>query len=442
MGRDEAVAERLEGHTLHILGQWQNPGLAEKAAASGGQFHTVGSITNVNLVADIVQAVEPDMFFTNFDDSLAAGVVNVIKQRVNEKQMPDLLIPCPDKAAARIEWDKFFLRELVDEINADYNPLNFMVKTAEAANKAIDSFEADNKELVLKPRNLSGGKGVKVMGKHFDSFDEARNYALQVLDNPVQSGIEIQEKLEGHEFTLQLFTDGKTLVKPPATYDYPYREDGDTGPGTGGMGAFTMPAGEQLPFINEVDYDEAVDLMDKILVKLKERELDYKGILYPTFFKTPQGLKIVEINARGGDPELINIMDLIEDGVDFADVLTRIAQGELSADSVRYQKMASAMIYFVSPDYGYREGPAYAFNFDPKVASTYGCRTRFAAAEKISKNYYRSIGSSRTLGLSALGDSPWDARQKIHDAIAPGSIHPLQCRQNIADKNYIENLTN
>lgn len=440
MGRDEAVAERLESHTLHVFGQWQNPGLVEKAVASGGQFHIIDSITDTRLIADAVQAIEPDMFFTNFDDSLAAGVVDAIRQRVAEKRMPDLLIPCPDKAAARIEWDKFFLRDLIDEINPGYNPLNFMAITTDATHKAIRFFEAENKELVIKPRNLSGGKGVKVMGKHFEGFDEARAYATQVLAAPDQTGIEIQEKLEGHEFTLQIFTDGTTMVRPPATYDYPYREDGDTGPGTGGMGAFSMPAGQQLPFIDESDYEEAMALMEKVLDKLKDRELDYKGVLYPTFFKTTEGLKIVEINARGGDPELINIVDLMEDDIDLADVLTRIAQGELSEDSVRYKKLASAMIYLVSPDYGYRKGPPYAFNFDPKIAGVYGCHTRFAATEKIGKNYYRSVGSSRTVGLSALGNTPWDARQKIHDTIAAASLYPLQFLQNIADKNYIENL--
>ncbi len=247
-----------------------------------------------------------------------------------------------------------------------------MVQTAEEVHGAIDFFEVRHQEIVIKPRNLTGGKGVKVMGKHFESFQEGEEYALHVLAAQNQTGVEVQEKLEGHEFTLQLLTDGSTMVKPPATYDYPYREDGDKGPGTGGMGSFTMPAGEQLPFITDNDYEEAVGLMEKVLLKLKEKGHDYKGVLYPTFFKTAEGLKIVEINARGGDPELVNTLDLMEDDVDFGEVLRSISAGELTEESVRYKKLASAMIYLVSPDYGYRKGTSYEFGLNPKIINELG----------------------------------------------------------------------
>ncbi|MGI9027405.1 MAG: hypothetical protein ACR2FM_00985 [Candidatus Saccharimonadales bacterium] len=442
MGRDEALADRLPEHTLHVVGQWQNPGLVEKAKASGGQIHLVDSITDVEHIADLAQALKPDMFITNFDDALAAGVVDVIKQRVADKQMPDLLLPCPDKATARIEWDKFYLREIIDKIDPGYNPINFMVQDSSAAGAAISFFESEGLPVAIKPRNLTGGKGVKVMDKHLDTFKEALSYALHILNADNQTGVEIQEKIEGHEFTLQLFTDGVTMIKPPVTYDYPYREDGDSGPGTGGMGTFTMPHGEQLPFMSQADYDEAASLMERVLQELKDRGLDYKGVLYPTFFKTQDGLKIVEINARGGDPELINILDLMEDDVDFGEVLKLIALGELREDSVRYKKLASAMLYLVSPDYGYRQGPTYDFTIDAQAVSDAECRLRFAAAEQINDNQYRTVGSSRVVGLSALGDTPWQARHKIDAAIVAGLGRPLplQQREEVAQKRYIKNL--
>jgi phosphoribosylamine--glycine ligase len=442
MGRDEAVAERLEGHKLHILGQLPNPGLIEKAKASGGRFQIIDSIIDTKTVVDYVQAVEPDMFLTNFDDALAAGVVDAIKQRVREKRTPDLLLPCPDKAASRVEWDKFYLRELIEEIEPSYNPANFMAKTEIEASRAIDFFALAGKEIVLKPRNLTGGKGVKVQGKHFAAHREGLGYAKQVLASPDQSGIEVQEKVEGFEFTLQLFTDGRTITKPPTTYDYPYREDGDTGPGTGGMGTFTMQAGEILPFLDQRDYEEAVTLMNRLLNALEERGIEYKGILYPTFFKTTDGLKIVEVNARGGDPELINILDLMQDDIDLSEVLEQIATGELDRDSIRFKEMASAVIYLVSPDYGYRQGQDYNFNMYLDRIKDLDCKVRFAAAARIFDNYYSSWGSSRTVGLSALGRTPWEARSKIHLAIQEGfnPSHKLEFRKEIADEEYIKNL--
>lgn len=442
MGRDEAAADRLEGHRLNVLGQWENPGLAERAEASGGYYATIGSIKNVELIADYVQSVEPDMFFTNFDDALAAGVVDAIKRRVADKRMPDLLLPCPDREASRVEWDKFFLRELIDEIDPKYNPVNFMAETTEVVNEAVSFFASQDTEIVVKPRNLTGGKGVKVQGKHYDTHEEGQTYALKVLAADDQTGVEIQEKLEGHEFTLQLFTDGATMIKPPATYDYPYREDGDIGPGTGGMGTFTMPAGEQLPFITQEDYDEATVLMDKLLQLLKDRGIDYKGILYPTFFKTKDGLKIVEINARGGDPEMVNIVDSMEDGTDLGEVLRLIARAELAEDSVRYQELASAMLYLVSHDYGYKKSESFEFGMNLALAGEHDLKIRFAAAEKVRQDRYRTVGTSRTVGISGLGANPWEVRTRIHAYIQEAFEHPLALayRQDVADETYIRNL--
>ena len=441
MGRDEAVVDRLKEHKLYILGQWANPGLVEKSKATGGDFQVIDSVTDVEIIADYVQRIKPDMFLTNFDSSLEAGVVDAIKQRVSDKKMPDLLIPCPDRESSRVEWDKFYLRELIDKIDPKYNPKNFMVKTPEAATKAIDYFKAKGIEIALKPRNLTGGKGVKVQGKHFNTYEDGRKYALQVLAAADQTGIEVQEKLVGHEFTLQFFTDGKTIIRPPATYDYPYRKDGDEGPGTGGMGAFSMKDG-LLPFVTKDDYSQAVTLMKKLLVELITRGHDYKGVLYPTFFKTVNGLKIVEVNARGGDPELINVVDLMEDDVDFGEVLQLIALGKLAEDSISYKKLASAIVYLVSPDYSYEKGPAYEFEMDTDVIKRLECNVRFAASERISGNRFRTVGSSRTVGISALADTPWLARTKILDAIKAGFKQPLKLefRSQIAEEEYIKSL--
>lgn len=451
MGRDDAAAANFvrNGHRVHGLGLWRNPGFVDKCEASGGRFSVIDSITNVELVANHIAAIAPDMFLTNFDDALAAGIKDAVQRLITGGKVPELWLPFPDRAASRVEWDKFYLREIVDEIDPKYNMLGSRIETGnpeaqKAVKAALDFFEAEGLEVALKPRNLTGGKGVKVMGKHFDTYDQARQYASDVLADKNQTGLEIQEKVDGncHEFTLQIFTDGTTIIRPPATYDYPYREDGDKGPGTGGMGAFSMPPGEQLPFMTNEDYDEAITLSEQILLKLKERGHDFKGVFYPTFFKTPKGLKIVEVNARGGDPELINILDLMKDDVDFAEVLRQIATGELTKDSIRYKKLASAMIYLVSPDYGYRKGPPIDFRLDLARIVANGCGIRFAAAEHIEANNYRSVGASRTVGFSALGPTPWDARNKIIDSIVNGVGHPLPLdfRREVAHKDYIKEL--
>ncbi len=448
MGRDEALAERCGEHELHIISEWANPGLAEKAEQSGGELHVVTDMADPGMVAELVADISPNMFCTNSDNALGAGVVDAIHQLVEAKRCAPVLIPCPDKRAARIEWDKFYLRDLIADIAPELNPLNIMVDTPEVLNEVFDSFEQLGMEVVLKPRYLAGGKGVKVQGKHFDSYADGVQIARQILADPTQGSLEVQERLHGHEFTLQIMTDGASIALPPETYDYPYREDGDMGPGTGGMGTFSMRLGEHLPFVTQQDYDAAINYMNMVLMELRARSIDYKGVLYPTFFKTSDGLRLVEINARGGDPEFINILDLLEDDVDVPAVLASIAKGEFDPTSVRYKKLASAMIYLVSPEYGYsgsskKDNPNhYDFNVDVSAITSIGVAVRFAAAKKI-VSAYRTVGSSRTVGLSALAETPWEARDMLVQSITAGfgDDTPLQWRRDIGDQAYIEQLS-
>jgi phosphoribosylamine-glycine ligase len=130
------------------------------------------------------------------------------------------------------------------------------------------------------------------------------------------------------------------------------------------------------------------------------------------------------------------------DDVDFSEVLRQVATGELRQDSVRYKKMASAMLYLVAPEYGYGKGPAYEFGMDRDAVERLGCNVRFAAAEQIGGSRFRTVGTSRSVGLSALGATPWEAREKIHAAIAQGFERPLplQYRSQVAEKAYIDSL--
>jgi phosphoribosylamine--glycine ligase len=446
MGRDVALLERLaaEGHQINVIGEFENPNLADLVTVTGGEIATVDKLTNRTAVADFVARIRPDMFLTHFDSALAEGVVDEVRER-----SPDVLVPCPDKEASKIEWDKFFLRELIDEIDPSYNPEGFRITEAEDIPAAIEYFRERGIDVVIKPRNLTGGKGVKVMGKHLDSYEDAAEYARKVLadekakeeETGKEAGVEIQEKLEGHEFTMQLFTDGDTLVEAPLTYDYPYRDDGDVGPGTGGMGAFSQADG-LMPFVSREEYNQCIDLMDKLLQKMKDRGLNYKGMVYPAFFKTKDGrILIVETNARGGDPELINVVDLLEPDVQVGEFLTDIARGELDPTKVRYRKAASALIYFCAPEYCRPGGgPKREFHMDMGAFRAQGVQVRFAAATRVEgeTDRYLTNGPSRIVGLSALGATPWEARAKIIRAIDPGTR--LEYRQDVANQTYIASL--
>lgn len=138
----------------------------------------------------------------------------------------------------------------------------------------------------------------------------------------------------------------------------------------------------------------------------------------------------------------MNIVDLMEDAVDLGDILKSIASGELAQDQVSYKKCGSAMLYLVSPDYGYRKGEPYNFAMNPNAIEALDCNIRFAATEHIVGKEYRTVGSSRSVGISALGRTAWEAREKIHQAIRTGLGQPLSLdyRSEIADETYIKSL--
>jgi phosphoribosylamine--glycine ligase len=444
MGRDVAAAENFaeHGHEVYTIAGHRNPSLVDITESTGGQYFCIRDICDVEQVADCVEVANPDMFVTNHDDLLAAGVVDAVRERAKtmDRRLP-LLIPSPNRESARIEWDKSYLRGIIDEIDPKYNPDYQSATTEEEIEEAVSNFEKQDMPVAVKPLGLSGGKAVKLMGPHLADYQEVKKYGSELLDNFEPRGVSLEELLKGHEFTIMAYSDGRNLAPAPATYDYPFREDGDQGPGTGGMGSFTMPTGEQLPFLSETDYWEAVSVMRQVQDRLRAEGKDFKGTLYGSFFMTSEGLKVTEFNARAGDPEMMNAISLLEDDIDLAEVLTAVASGELSTDMVRFQKLASAVVYLVSPDYAYRQGEPREFDLDMEAIKGNGCDAYCASAERdASTGTYRTVGSSRALAFVALGETPWEARGKIDRTIEEGFEGELEYRNDIASKEYIEGL--
>lgn len=434
MARDDALAERLLPECqLFVAAPDVNPGLLAKVEASHGTYYHVPSITSVYEIAEAVADAHAELFISHSDDALKADIAGRVKKR-----LPEVLVACPDSAASKGEWDKEYLRELVAEIDSKYNPAYVSVSVPEELEQAFERFAEVSMEVAVKPRNLTGGKGVKIMGEHLKDYAEAQAYARRVLADPNQTGLLLEEKLIGPEFTIQGLTDGRTLIRPPITYDYPYREDGDVGPGTGGMGSFTMADG-LMPFVTQAEYNEALHLLERIQEEFLTRQLDFKGVLYGSFFKTTKGLKLTEINARGGDPELVNIMDLLEDDVSVLEIFTKIATGDLAPDTARYKKVSSVVLYLVSPEYAYKDQGLQEFEFDVEAAAYYGCKTWFSGARKRGRNSY-STGPARALAISSLASTPWDARENIMEAVTASLHGRLDYRLEIGERGYIANL--
>ncbi|MBI4043237.1 MAG: CBS domain-containing protein, partial [Candidatus Diapherotrites archaeon] len=188
----------------------------------------------------------------------------------------------------------------------------FDKKNIENAKKFIDSLS----QCVIKPEGLTGGKGVKVQEDHFKTNQEALDYCNEVLQT--HNSVVVEEKLEGEEFSLQCLTDGKTVLATPPVQDHKRAFADDKGPNTGGMGSYSCED-HLLPFLTKKDVEDGVKITQKVADALnKETNQYYKGIMYAGLIKTKNGVKLLEYNARFGDPEAMNVLPLME--TDFVSV--------------------------------------------------------------------------------------------------------------------------
>jgi phosphoribosylamine--glycine ligase len=245
----------------------------------------------------------------------------------------------------------------------------------------------------------------------------------------------IEEKILGAEFTIQAISDGKTVIFPPATYDYPFRFDGDEGPGTGGMGSLSM-AGPTLPFMTVQHYEAACSIIERIIGRLAQLGRHFTGVMNSGFFATPDGVRVIEFNARFGDPECMNIMSLFRG--DWPAAMERISSGQLRAEDVPLREEASLVLYLVSPDYALRTGPPYEFELDVEAVEGEGCHVFFSSAVNVSGGTYRTVGTSRAVALASTAPTLEAARERV--VACAGSIPVLDWRRDVGKESYLEGL--
>jgi phosphoribosylamine---glycine ligase len=426
-GRESALASRMAEHSeLHAFVGHENPTIVRQAAASGGGHH-VGDVCDPAAVAAFARAREIDIAMVSADEPLAAGVVDALLAQGTRAVGPT-------SAGAEIEWNKTFARALLADVAPEASPLLRVAHDPSELDEAIASF--GRQPVAVKPPGLTGGKGVKVMGPHLASHADARDYARHVLARcKPGEGVHIEEKIVGAEFTIQAISDGRTVVFPPSTYDYPFRFDGDEGPGTGGMGSLSMPSAT-LPFMTPAHYETACSIIERVIARLAELGRHFTGVMNSGFFATAEGVKVIEFNARFGDPECMNIMSLFSGNWPHA--MEQIAAGRLSAADVPLRKEASVVLYLVSPDYALRSGGTYEFTVDRERIESRGCHVFFSSAVEVAQHTYRTVGTSRAVALASTAPTLEQARATVVECA--GSVPVLEWRRDVGDEGYLNGL--
>ncbi len=412
---------------LYAVVGHENPSIVDQSARSGGA-HLVGDVCDPVAVAAFARENEIDIAMVSSDEPLAAGVVDALRAQGTRAVGPT-------RAGAEIEWNKVFARALLAEVAPDAVPLLRVVHDPEELDGAFAAFGLT--PVAVKPSGLTGGKGVKVMGPHLADHEEARRYARELLEGGgAGASVLIEEKIEGAEFTIQAISDGRTVVFPASTYDYPYRFDGDQGPGTGGMGSLSL-ATPTLPFMTRAHYDEACTIIQRVIDRLGALGRHFTGVMNSGFFATADGVKVIEFNARFGDPECMNIMSLFSGS--WPEVMQRISDRSLTAADVPLRAEASLVQYLVSPDYALRRGPVYDFTLDREAIEAQGCRVFFSSAVQTGERSFRTVGTSRAVALATSAPTLEQARQRVVACAA--RVPVLEWRRDVGDGAYLEGLS-
>jgi phosphoribosylamine--glycine ligase len=414
----EALDKSSHANELYTLSEVNNPGFLKKSEVRPCDT------SNVEEVLKHAREIKPDFVVISPEEPLAKGVVDRLTQ--------ELGIPCvgPLKQLAQIEWSKSFARELLSEYGIPGNPEHKIFRSPDP--EGIRAYMRELDQFVVKPDGLTGGKGVMVYGEHLHSLDEAMDYCTSLFSRS-QGPVIIEERLDGEEFSLQSFCDGQHVVDTPAVQDHKRAYDGDEGPNTGGMGSYSCED-HSLPFLSKDYIQQASRINDAVAqALLAEFEQGFKGILYGGFMVTKKGLKLVEYNARFGDPEVMNVLPLLK--TDFIDVCLAIINGTLDRLTISFEKKATVCKYIVPKGYPSNPEKGERIYVDNVPVSSDKLKVYYAAVDE--KDGILRLTGSRALAFVGIGDNIPEAERIAEDA-ASKVEGPVRHREDIGRSALIQ----
>ena len=419
-GREHAAVEALYRSGAEIIAVMKNanPGIIARAS----KYKLMDEKDVENVVA-FAKECGVELAFIGPEAPLEVGLSDAL-------QAAGIKCASPTKDAARIETSKSFMRGLVNKYgiagNLGYAAFD-NAKDCEEYLKTLDH------EIVVKPVGLTGGKGVKVQGEHLLSFEDTMDYVNEIFSNNIGgAGVIIEEKAVGEEFTQMVFCDGKKVVPMPLVQDHKRAYEGDVGPNTGGMGSYSDST-HILPFISQEERQAAIDIIQSVIDAMAKEGCPYHGVLYGQFMLTVNGPKIIEFNARFGDPEAMNVLSILETG--FQDVCLMMADGNLP-DKIDFAKKATVCKYVVPKGYGVKSEVGKEISFDVEGIKNAGAVVYYANIDE--KDGKLVTMSSRSAGIVGMADTIEEAEQNCEEALGFVKSDWIFVRHDIGKKELVQ----
>ena len=368
--------------------------------------------TDVDGITGWAAKEKPGLVVVGPEAPLCAGLADRLRDQ-------GLRVFGPGKKGALLEGSKTFCKELL---------VNQRIPTAKAGSfqkveEAVRFSESLPCPQVVKADGLAAGKGVVIAGSHAEAAQAIRQMMAEKAFGEAGATVLIEEFLEGEELSIHAVTDGKNLVILPGAQDHKRVGEGDTGPNTGGMGAYA-PAPRATPeLIREVK--------DRILIPtlqgLALQGIEYRGVLYAGLMLTTSGPKVLEYNCRFGDPETQVLLPLIE--TPLWDLLGAAADGNLSGLSVKIRSRAAMTVVLAAPGYPAKPEVGQAIQLGEDLPDS----CLFHAGTKQGAKGIETAGG-RVLAATGWGKDLQTARLRAYTRVAGVAFEGMQYRRDIGHR--------
>lgn len=370
---------------------------------------------NIDKLADFAKKEKIDLTVVGPELPLSQGIVNEFNQQ-------GLRIFGPSKEATEIESSKVFSKFLLKK----YNIPTANYEVFQNSEKALAYIQQQTFPLVIKADGLAAGKGVFIV----ENLVQARD-ALNTLMDEKQFGdagrqVIIEEFLEGEEVSILAFCDGKTVIPMVSSQDHKKIFDNDQGPNTGGMGAYSP-----VPFYpDELEKRVLEEILKPTVKGLQNEGKEYKGVLYAGLILTKEGPKVLEFNARFGDPENQVILPRLK--TDLIDILNAVIDSTLHKINIQWEDNTAVCVVVASGGYPgkYQKGKVISgLERLEKMKNMIA----FHAGTKFQDNQVITSGG-RVLGITAWDETISKAKEKAYKGVKEIYFEDMHYRKDIAVK--------
>ena len=406
-GREHALCWKLR-QSSRVTGIYCAPGNAGTEALG----HNVPiPVTDIPRLAQFAKEEGIGLTVVGPDDALAAGIVDYFQNH-------GLRIFGPTREAARFEWSKSYAKQFMERHGIPTAQFGEFTDSAEAHKYC----QRMHYPVVIKADGLALGKGVIIAA----NAEEAAKAIYRIMEQrqfgAAGDRVVIEEFLQGEECSIHALVDGRSYAMFPGAQDHKRALDGDRGPNTGGMGAYT-PAPVLTPELERQVRDE---ILDPFVRGLELDGLKFKGLLYPGLMITREGPKVLEFNCRFGDPETQPYMVRLKS--DLVDAMEAVIDGQLAHCPLEWSDDVSVCVVMASGGYpgDYEKGKIIS-----GVESAESYATIFHAGTRWDGDQLVTAGG-RVLGVTAVGADVGAARERAYAAVEQIQFDGAQYRGDIA----------